>query len=79
MTTPFLLLTKNEALVAFGQTRKYAKQMKNIQRRDGDALVAAESREGLRRGVETRIRPGPSPLLYMAVWENGFPDFPHMR
>src|SRR5580658_1044910 len=42
MVTPFLLLTKNEAPVALGQTRKSAKQMKNIQRRDCDALVAVE-------------------------------------
>jgi hypothetical protein len=70
---------KNEALVAFGQTRKSAKQMKNIQRRDGDALVAVESSEGLRRGVKFCIRRRPSPLLRIALSENGFPDFPHMR
>jgi hypothetical protein len=53
--------------------------MKNIQRRDGDALVAVESIEGLRRGVRSCIRRRLSPLLCIALSENGFPDFPHMR
>jgi hypothetical protein len=53
--------------------------MKNIQRRDGDAPVAVESSKGLRRGVKSCIRRKLSPLRCIALSENGFPDFPHMR
>jgi hypothetical protein len=73
------LLTENGALVAFGQTIKSAKQMKNIQRRHRDTPVAVESSEGLRRGVKVCIGRRPLPLLCIALSENGFPDFPHMR
>jgi hypothetical protein len=78
MTTPFLLLIRNATAIAFQQTRKSARRMKNIHRRNDGTPAAIKVDKG-RPPRQILVGRRALQLPRISLSENGFPDFPHMR